>query len=84
RRLACWYTPKHGSGLNIAENELRALTRQCLHDRRCGETKQRAEEPAAWSTSSNAKQRGVDWQFKINDARTKLKSLYPALLRCDL
>jgi len=48
-----------------------------LHDRRFGETKQLAEETAAWSTSSNAKQRGVDWQFKINDARTKLKSLYP-------
>jgi hypothetical protein len=77
RRLEFRYTPKHGSWLTIAENERRALTRQCLHDRRLGETKQLAEEPAAWSTSSNAKQRGVDWQFKINDARTKLKSLYP-------
>jgi DDE superfamily endonuclease len=77
RRLEFRYTPKHGSWLNIAENELSALTRQCLHDRRFGETKQLAEETAAWSTSSNAKQRGVDWQFKINDARTKLKSLYP-------
>jgi DDE superfamily endonuclease len=77
RRLEFRSTPKHGSWLNIAENELSALTRQCLHDRRFGETKQRAKETAAWSTSSNAKQRGVDWQFKINDARTKLKSLYP-------
>jgi hypothetical protein len=79
RRLEFRYTPKHGSWLNIAENELSALTRQCLHDRRFGETKQLAEETAAWSTSSNAKQRGVDWQFKINDARTKLKSLYPKI-----
>ena len=79
RRLELRYTPKHGSWLNIAENELSALTRQCLHDRRFGETKQLAEETAAWSTSSNAKQRGVDWQFKINDARTKLKSLYPKI-----
>jgi len=79
RRLEFRYTPKHGSWLNIAENALSALTRQCLHDRRFGETKQLAEETAAWSTSSNAKQRGVDWQFKINDARTKLKSLYPKI-----
>ena len=79
RRLELRYTPKHGSWLNIAENELSALTRQCLHDRRFGETKQLAEETAAWSTSRNAKQRGVDWQFKINDARTKLKSLYPKI-----
>ena len=79
RRLAFRYTPKHGSWLNIAENELSALTRQCLHDRRFGATKQLAEETAVWSTSSNAKQRGVDWQFKINDARTKLKSLYPKI-----
>jgi len=48
-----------------------------LHDRRFGDTKQLAAETAAWSTSSNEKQRGVDWQFQIDDARTKLKSLYP-------
>ena len=79
RRLALRYTPKHGSWLNIAENALRALTRHCVHDRRLSETKQLAEETAAWSTSSNAKQRGVDWQGKINDARIKLKSLYPKM-----
>ena len=79
RRLEFRYTPKHGSWLNIAENELSALTRQCLHDRRFGDTKQLAAETAAWSTSSNEKQRGVDWQFQINDARTKLKSLYPKI-----
>jgi len=79
RRLEFRYTPKHGSWLNIAENELSALTRQCFHDRRFGETQQLVAETAAWSTSSNEKQRGVDWQFKINDARTKLKSLYPKI-----
>ena len=64
---------------NLCERPLSALTRQCLHDRRFGDTKQLAVETAAWSTSSNAKQRGVDWQFQINDARTKLKSLYPKI-----
>ena len=79
RRLEFRYTPKHGSWLNIAENELSALTRQCLHDRRFGDTKPLAAETAAWSTSRNEKQRGVDWQCKINDARTKLKALYPKI-----
>jgi hypothetical protein len=77
RRLEFRYTPKHGSWLNIAENELSSLTRQCLNGRRLGAIEQLREETAAWSTASNDKHRGVDWQFKINDARTKLKSLYP-------
>ena len=79
RRRAFRYTPKHGSWLNIVENALRALTRPCLHDRRFGDTKQLAAETAAWSTSRNEKQRGGAWQFPINDARTKLKSLYPKI-----
>lgn len=29
QRLEIRYTPKHGSWLNIAENELNSLTRQC-------------------------------------------------------
>jgi len=79
RRLDFRYTPKHGSWLNIAENELSSMTRQCLNGRRLGEIEQLREETAAWSTASNTKQRGVDWQFKTNDARTKLKSLYPKI-----
>ena len=79
RRLECRDTPQHGRWLNSAENALSALTRQCLHARRFGDTKHLAAETAAWSTSSNEKQRGVDWQFKINDARTKLKALYPKI-----
>ena len=79
RRLEFRYTPKHGSWLNIAENELSSLTRQCLNGRRVGEIEELREETAAWSSASNDKQRGVDWQFKIDDARTKLKSLYPKI-----
>ena len=71
------YTPKHGSWLNIAENELSSLTRQCISGRRIGHIAELRNEIAAWATTANAKQRGVDWQFKIENARTKLKSLYP-------
>jgi hypothetical protein len=79
RRLEFRYTPKHGSWLNIAENELSALTRQCLHDRRFGTIAELRRETAAWQQHTNDKQRGVDWQFKIDNARTKLKSLYPKI-----
>lgn len=79
RRLDFRYTPKHGSWLNVAENELSSLYRQCLRDRRFGTVNELAEEAAAWARNSNEKQRGVDWQFKIDDARTKLKSLYPKI-----
>jgi len=80
RRLDFRYTPKHGSWLNIAENELSSLTRQCLKGRRLGDIHLLRSETTAWHKASNAKQRGVDWQFKITDARRKLKSLYPKIL----
>jgi hypothetical protein len=80
RRLDFRYTPKHGSWLNIAENELSSMTRQCLKHRRLGDIKTLRDETGAWHQASNDKQRGVDWQFKIDDARTKLKSLYPKVL----
>ena len=80
RRLEFRYTPKHGSWLNIAENELSSLTRQCLKGRRLGDLAFLRGETQAWHQASNSKQRGVDWQFKINDARRKLKSLYPKIL----
>lgn len=79
RRIEFRYTPKHGSWLNIAENELSSLYRQCLKDRRFFSIVTLRREVEAWSRHCNNKQRGVDWQFKINDARTKLKSLYPKI-----
>ena len=77
RRLEFCYTPKHGSWLNVAECELSCLTSQCLRGRRIGDLEFLQTEIRAWSGKTNAKQRGVDWQFKIDDARSKLKRLYP-------
>ena len=79
RRIEFHYTPKHGSWLNVAENELSSLTRQCVSGRRFGEIEALRAETAAWSNDVNATQRGVDWQMKINDARCKLKSVYPTI-----
>jgi hypothetical protein len=79
RRIRFCHTPKHGSWLNIAENELSSLTRQCVSGRRFGEIATLQSEIAAWSSDVNDTQRGVDWQMKIGDARRKLKSLYPKI-----
>lgn len=77
KRINFCYTPKHGSWLNVAECELSCLTSQCLRGRRIGELALLQAEIEIWADKTNAKQRGVDWQFKIDDARTKLKRLYP-------
>ena len=76
-RLEFHYTPKHGSWLNIAECELSSLTRQCITGRRIADIDSLREETYAWATSCNQKQRDVDWQFTVENARTKLKTLYP-------
>jgi len=77
KRLEFCFTPKHGSWLNIAENELSSMTRQCLSGRRIPDIDMLREQTDAWAMSSNDRQRGVDWQFTIANARQKLKSLYP-------
>jgi hypothetical protein len=79
KRIEFVYTPKHGSWLNVAECELSAMTRQCLSGRRIGELDELNAEIAAWSAHINQKQRGVDWQFQISEARTKLTRLYPKI-----
>jgi hypothetical protein len=76
QRLEIHHTPKHGSWLNIAEIELSALTRQCL-DRRISDLEVLNGELAAWQAATNADQRQVDWQFTTEDARVKLRHLYP-------
>ncbi|MEO1883974.1 MAG: IS630 family transposase [Methyloprofundus sp.] len=79
RRIEFCYTPKHGSWLNIAECELSCMTSQCLRGRRIGELETLRSEIDAWAMKTTAKQRGVDWQFQIDDARRKLKRLYPKI-----
>lgn len=79
RRLEYCHTPKHGSWLNIAENELSSMTRQCVTGRRFATVEDLGGETTAWYEHSNAHQRTVDWQFQVDDARMKLKSIYPKL-----
>jgi hypothetical protein len=76
QRLEIHHTPKHGSWLNIAEIELSALTRQCL-DRRIDDLDVLNTELTAWQEATNAAQRQVEWHFTTDDARIKLRHLYP-------
>ena len=76
-RLEIHYTPKHGSWLNMAEIELSILSRQCL-DRRIPDQGTLATEVAAWERERNATATRVDWRFTTEDARIKLKHLYPS------
>jgi len=78
QRLEIHHTPKHGSWLNVAEIELSVLKRQCLPERipEIGLMRQMVD---AWNTDRNSRQTTVDWQFKTEDARIKLKRLYPIL-----
>lgn len=71
-KLEFVYTPAHGSWLNIAECELSILSRQLLDKRFASK--------ADWTLKRNLAQKGVDWQFKTQDARLKLKRLYPSFI----
>ena len=72
------YTPKHGSWLDMAEIELGILGRQCL-SRRIDNIDDLNREVKAWQTTRNAEKTKVNWQFTTEDARIKLKKLYPSI-----
>ena len=76
RRIEMHHTPKHGSWLNIAEIQISVLSRQCLC-RRLPNLVSLNNELSAWNDIHSASPKPVDWQFSTDDARTKLKYLYP-------
>ncbi len=78
-KLEWHYTPEHGSWLNMAETELSVLSRQCLN-RRIGDAETLTQEVAVWQEQRNQKQTPIRWQFTTDDARIKLRQLYPILV----
>ena len=76
-RLEIHNTPKHGSWLNMAEIEFSHLGRQCL-DRRIPDQQTMCREVKAWVQQRNRKKSSMEWRFTTEDARIKLKSLYPS------
>jgi hypothetical protein len=77
-KLEIHHTPKHGSWLNMAEIELSILARQCLN-RRLHDRATMDREVAAWTAARNTATATIDWRFTTDDARIKLKRLYPAV-----
>lgn len=76
-KLEIHYTPKHGSWLDMAEIELGILSRQCL-GRRIATIEELSREVAAWEKERNKKQAKVVWRFTNDQARIKLRRLYPS------
>ena len=79
-RLEIHYTPKHGSWLNMAEIELSVLARQCL-EKRIPDREALAGEVGAWEEERNATESSIDWRFTSDEARIKLKHLYPEIVQ---
>ncbi len=77
QKLEIHYTPLHGSWLNMAEIELSVLGRQALQGR-MATMPQVHERVAAWQQARNRQQATINWRFTTQDARIKLKRLYPS------
>jgi len=83
RRLANrfeWhYTPKHGSWLNMAEIEIGVMCRQALA-KPIADADSFINQVEAWVDNRNSEASKINWQFTTDDARVKLKRLYPTIL----
>ncbi len=79
KRVEFIYTPVHGSWLNMVEIELSVLVRQCLGRRRLPDIETLRREVEAWCKERNRLGVSVDWRFTTDDARTKLRKLYPSI-----
>jgi len=77
-RLEIRYTPKHGSWLSMAEIEQSVMARQAL-SRRIPDRLAIMRRTTAWQKQRNAADATVDWQFATEDARIKLRRLYPKI-----
>ena len=77
-KLEFHYTPKHGSWLNMAEIEFSLLSRQCLRDR-MEEMDFLSQQVDAWVGERNTISSSMNWRFTTDDARIKLKHLYPSV-----
>jgi hypothetical protein len=78
KKIEFVYTPKHGSWLNMVEIELSVLVRQCLK-RRVPDMQTLEREAGAWCEERNRLGTSVDWRFTTEDARIKLRKLYPSI-----
>jgi hypothetical protein len=78
KKIEFLYTPKHGSWLKMVQIELWVLVRQCLK-RRLADTQSVEREAGAWCEERNRLGTSVDWRFTTEDARIKVRKLYPSI-----
>ena len=78
QRFEVHHTPKHGSWINIAELEINVLSRQCLN-RRIRVRGTMVSQVSAWQSCRNSTVKSVNWPFRTEDARVRLKALYPSI-----
>jgi transposase len=76
RKIEFHFTPKHGSWLNMAEIELAILSRQCLKQRLPNQ-QTLGQVSEQWAKQRNQQESKINWCFNVEQARTKLKRLYP-------
>jgi hypothetical protein len=76
-KLEIHHTPKHGSWLNVAEIELSVVGRRLPE--RMTDIPELARHLAAIEQDRNDLGKGADWQFNTDQARIKLKRLYPSI-----
>lgn len=77
-KLEFHHTPKHASWLNMAEIEFSVMVGQCLK-RRIPDQATLTTELAAYTARRNQQHATIQWQFDVQQARTKLAKLYPQL-----
>jgi len=77
KRIEFHFTPKHGSWLNIAEIGISILSKQCI-DRRIPNIAMLNNEISAWESEYNSQCKCIEWRFTADNARVKLRRLYPA------
>ncbi len=77
RKLAFHFTPKHASWLNMAEIEFSVFMRKL--GPRVPDVETLKHKVHAIETSRNQTRSSIDWQFTTDDARIKLKRLYPSI-----
>jgi hypothetical protein len=77
RKIDFYYTPKHGSWLNMAEIEINMMDRECLA-RRIGDAPILEREITYWSQQRNKEKKKIQWSFTRKDADKKLSKYYVA------
>lgn len=76
-RIRFEFTPAHGSWLNMAEFELSILSRQAL--KRFDNKEDLQNQISKWQKHRNELAIKANWQFTTQDARVKLRKLYPSI-----